>query len=412
MTRMGRRRFLESLAAFGVTGTALAHMSKTALADADIDLENEVPVLMGWRRPEDESTAHNNPTAKNNEKPRREPVYVGVPEDQWIRVESARDAAEQVRNSLADIDVSVGVTTTTRGNNSQKAIIINYQTEEYDLRDDFSPEISFDELTDRLPASVSGVAGRGTDRERTVENIPVITKKNHIKFSNVNDIPSQSSNNSISTLNSYEYDCSYRPVPAGCAWRTEKGNPSTIGTPVYDEDHDENRLVTAAHCFESVGGTDCRQNSDSSDSIGSKDSNKSKFDHPPNLFDAAVIDVNNSIDMRWDLASSQCDSYRSPGIVGTMSDSWLNYLEDDYDITKQGAATGITSGQVKHVYDLWFTADLTFDDGDSGCPVYKHRTDSFSTNTYIGGILRGGREDEAQVTKMTRIEDEFNVSVA
>ena len=211
ITRMGRRRFLESLAALGVSGTALAHASKPTLAVANIDLENEVPVLMGWRRPEDEDIEHEDPAATNSGKPTRVPVYVGVPEDQWIRVESARDAAEQIRNSLADIDVSVGVTTTTRGNHSQKAIIIKYQTEEYSLRDDFSPDISCDELTDRLPATVSGVAGRGTDRERTVEDIPVITEKKHVKFNAEN----------VSTSQDHEYDCSYRPVPAGCAWRTD-----------------------------------------------------------------------------------------------------------------------------------------------------------------------------------------------
>ena len=78
-------------------------------------------------------------------------------------------------------------------------------------------------------------------------------------------------------------------------------------------------------------------------------------------------------------------------------------------MTKQGARTGITSGQVENVYDTYFEVDLRNNDGDSGGPVYKFRTDSFSSYTYIGGILRGG--NPAQATKMTLIEDEFSVSV-
>ena len=54
-------------------------------------------------------------------------------------------------------------------------------------------------------------------------------------------------------------------------------------------------------------------------------------------------------------------------------------------------------------------SDLRNNNGDSGGPVYKIRTDSFSSYTYIGGILRGG--NPAQATKMTLIEDEFSVSV-
>lgn len=385
---------MESITALGVTGTALANMSKSALAEAGVDLENEVPVLKGWKHTNHEEVV------ENNAKPKRKPEYFGVPRDQWVKVESARDAAKQVRKQLNGNKVHVGVTTITRGQKPRKAVVVKHHTEEYDWRADFTPDVSFEELEEMLPATVTGVAGRGTDNARTVEGIPVVAKQQRTKMES----------DPVSTDATFNYDCNYRPVPAGCTWRTEKGNECTTGTPVYDNQHNENRLVTASHCFLSADAIKCRQNSGSSDEIGTRDEEKINFDHPPELFDAAVVELDSGIDVRWDLADSQCDSYRNPGISGTMSDDWLHQLEDDgHNVTKQGARTGITSGEVTDVYGTYFEVDTTTDGGDSGCPFYKHQTDSFSTYTYIGGILRGN--DPAQVTKMTEIENRFNVTV-
>lgn len=394
LTKMGRRRFVESLAALGVTGTALTNASKSALAESDVDLGNEVPMVRVWKHTNHEEVV------ENGAKPEREPEYFGVPRDQWVKVQSARDAAERLRNQLDVPGVQVGVTTVTRGQKPRKAVVVKHQTEEYDWQDDFSPGVSVEDLRDELPATMTGVAGRGTEKARAVKGIPVVTKQQQVDFTD----------DAVSTAASYDYDCNYRPVPAGCAWRTEKGNVCTTGTPVHDDDHNENRLVTASHCFLSYDATDCRQNYGSGDEIGTRDKDKINFDHPPNLFDAAVVDLNSGTDVRRDLADEQCDTYRDPGIAGTMDDDWLHQLEDNgYNVTKQGARTGISSGTVKEVYDTYFEVDTTINGGDSGCPFYKNRTDSFATYTYIGGILRGG--DPAQVTKMTEIESRFSVTV-
>lgn len=382
LSRFGRRRFLKALSSLGVTGVALNSATKDALAESEIDLDHEIPILRGWK--------HVNPTRHPSREasPEREPVYVGVPKEQWRRVESARDAANQLQENLGELGVEVGVRTSSSG---QKEIVVKYPIEESPFGSDYKPETPIDRLRERVPSSVTGVAGRGTQRAERVEDIPVVVEKERV------ELQSQS----------YYYDCNYRPLGAGCAWRTEEGNPCTIGTPVYDNHASEWRLLTAAHCFMSYDAVECRQNSGSSDYVGTRVANKTEFDHPPNLFDASVIDLA-SASTCLDFASSQCDSYRGDVIIGTASKQRLHYLEDNgIDVYKQGARTGRTSGPITEVRSTSIRVDTTYGGGDSGCPFFEYQ-DGYKA--WIAGILRGGTGD-AQVTHMPEIEDRYNVEV-
>jgi len=388
LARMGRRRFLETLAGFGVTGAALNHMTQDVLAKTNPDLDNEVPFLKGM-------VHTNHKEVLNGAPPEREPIYFNVPRDEWVVIDSARDAARQVEklDTLKGTGIIAGVTTRVRGGHQQKIILVQYPIEQYEWGETYRPRVEFSELTDRLPATVDGVAGRGSDFAVVVEDIPVIAERMYNELE-------------------YIYDYKYRPVPAGCEWKTEEGNPCTIGTPVYDNDANEYRLVTASHCFYSYG-EDCHQpDQGTGDSlVGRRDPDKMDFRRDP-LFDAAVVNVyHGNADTYYRFADDN-GRYRGD-IDGSMSQDRLSYLENNNGtVTKQGTRTGISSGEVTCVSSSAFRVDTRHKDGDSGCPYYETFYDN-NFNRYItniAGVHRGGSGD-AQATQMENIENRWSVEV-
>lgn len=385
LRRMSRRKFLNSLAAIGVSGVSYQYATRDAVAAADFDPENEVPVLKGVRFTNREEVVNGEAA------PKKEPIYYSVPRDDWVVVESARDAAAQIRESLEDVKVDVGVSTITRGQRRQKAVVVKYRTEQANWTNEFEPEISFEELQDRLPATVEGVAGRGTEQEYPVEEIPVVAEMVESEL-----------------MVSFDYDCNYRPIPAGAAWRTEAGNPCTTGTPVYDADAAEYRIVTASHCFYDYG-TEFRQNSGSGDHVGARDPNKIDFRHNP-LFDAAVVDLQSDVDVRYRFADDTCSQFQGHEIDGYASESHLNYLENNNGtLRKQGIRTGRSSGPVTYVSSSAFEVNTNHGGGDSGCPFFsEYATRDGGTNTMIAGVLRGG-SGNAEVTQMENIVNRWNL---
>lgn len=390
LARMGRRRFLKTLAGFGVSGAALNHMTQEALAETNPDLNNEVPLLRGMVHANHQEVLKGAP-------PKRKPLYFTVSRNEWVVIDSARDAEKQVEkiDILQGTGVVVGVSTITSGQHRQKAVVVKYPIEKYPWGETFRPSISYEKLVDNLPATVDGIAGRGTPSATVVENIPVVVEKMHIEL----------------TLN---YDCKYRPVPAGCAWRTEAGNACTIGTPVYDNGANEYRLVTASHCFYNYG-QECHQPAQSAGGslIGRRDPNKIDFRHNP-LFDAAVVNVyHGNADTYYRFADNTCGSYRGDDIDGSMSEDRLRYLENNNgSLTKQGIRTGITSGPVTFVSSSAFHVNTNWGGGDSGCPFYETFYDEHFNRriTNIAGILRGGAND-AQATQIENVENRWNVAV-
>lgn len=386
LTRMGRRRFVKSLASLGVSGAALEHMTKEALAETNPDLDNEVPLLYGM--------VHTNPDAvRAGAPPKRKPSYFTVSRDEWAVIDSARDAEQQIRGLevVQKTGVTVGVSTITRDHQQQKAVVLKYPIEEYPWGGSFRPDVSFETLTDRLPATVTGIAGRGTDSATPVADIPVVIERTRPKLM-------------------FKYNDRYRPVPAGSQWTTEAGNLCTIGTPVYDYDANEYRLVTAAHCFINHGSYAHQPNTNGDSTIGAKTS-KIDFDRDP-LFDAAVVNVyHGNADTTHQYATNG-GSYRL-GIRGSLSEDRLRYMENNgRDLHKQGIRTGVTSGPVTYVSNKTFHVDTNFGGGDSGCPFYEKIYDN-NLDIYtslIAGVLRGGGS-VAQVTQIENVENRWSVAV-
>lgn len=386
LTRMNRRRFLKVLTGSGISAAALAHMTQDALAEMDPDLGNEVPLLWG-------QVHTNHKEVRNGDPPERKPIYFTIPQDEWIVIDSARDAEQQIKelSILQGTGVTVGVSTVIRGHQQQKAVVVKYPIEEYPWAEKFRPDVSFEKISNNLPATVKGVAGRGTASATTVEEIPVITEK-------------------INPELMFSYDYRYRPVPAGCQWSTEAENLCTMGTPVYDYDASEYRLVTASHCFYNYGDYAHQPNTSGDSAIGAR-TGKIDFRHDP-LFDAAVINVyHGNTDTTYRYAADN-GSYRNLNISGSLSEDRLRYMENNnISLKKQGIATGISSGPVTYVSSSSFNVATSHANGDSGCPFYEETHDPNNPNgSMIAGVLRGG-DNVAQVTQIENVENRWNVSV-
>lgn len=389
LMKMSRRRMLRSLANLGVGATTLQYLSRDALAKMGSEPKNEVPRVRGL--------VHTNPEeVAAGGKPKREPRFYSISREKWALVEAAKNAQEQIQNKpeLQNTGIHVGVGTAVRGQHSQKVIEVRYPTETLPSGEQYSPEMSFDELQGHLPAAVTGVAGKGTDAARSIEDIPVVPKR-------------------VERTLEASFNSKYRPVPAGAQWGPEDGALCTTGTPAYDNDANEHRMVTAAHCFYNHGTEMHQPSVGASDSyIGTRDSSKIDFRHDP-LFDAAVVNIDHSqSDVQYEFANYG-GGYRG-SIDGTVSETRLRDMEGTSSkIKKQGRTTGITEGTVEYVSDSAFETTANHDSGDSGGPHYEKFYDEYF-NEYrynIAGVHRGGTDSRAQATQIENIEDRFNVTV-
>ena len=164
---MSRRRFLNTLTGLGVSGTALNYLTTDEIAD--IDLDEEVPRLGRVRH-------INHRAVTNGEEPEREAIYYTIRRKKWAVVETAHDAASQVNDMLEtaglDSSVSAGVTTLTRNQRSQKAVVVKRTVTERADGETVTPDVTKDQLKETLPNTVAGTAGEG-QYQRTIDQIPV-----------------------------------------------------------------------------------------------------------------------------------------------------------------------------------------------------------------------------------------------
>lgn len=399
LTRMGRRRFLGALSTLGVSGAALQHLSKEALADLTADPSAEVPRL--------ERLVHANheAVAAGEEPPEREAEYYTIPRDEWVHVEATQDAMRRLDrklNRLTSSDlVSVSVGTTVSGQQSERAVFVTHAE-----RDGETADVGFDELRDALPATITGTAGKGPNAE-VREGIRVIPERGTAGEDHGGEDGGEDSN----TCDTYDHLYRDPGIPAGALIRD---GCCTAGTPAYDNDESEYCHTTAAHCFDTYDYV--YQPSSSYDAIGYVDEKKET-----GYFDAGKIDVyNGSFDLEYDFASDYGDNeYRDLPIWGIISWDRIKDGVDDLYLSKQGASTAISGGYVQRIYESssdpngkYFETGGDRDGGDSGGPHYKRYND-FGGEAYIAGLHEGWKSSSsyAGATAMEGVEDEFNLDV-
>jgi hypothetical protein len=406
---MGRRRFLRDAANLGVSATALQYLSQDALAGTMSDPDDEVLRL--------DSIVHAEGTTKQpHQPPEREPQYYTIPRDAWVEVESAHDARRQIEQQVAAMrstgPVLAMVETITTGQRRKKAVKVYATRIVHPDRSTTEPAVDVEELRETLPATVTGIAGRGTDSATTVEGIPVIVTQARQRPQYYTD----------------DYDSD---VPGGCAFETEPYDPisgdssppnqGTLGTPAYDSDNNSDVLVTAGHLFKYFGKrTEAYQpyyNQYGYDHIAGVDGDKVKdWDD----FDAAVLLPESGINPRWKLASDS-GGFQDGDITGTLGRDRLVDEEGNssYNIHHQGRTSGDEYGPITGVTDWLFATDTPNDGGDSGGPHFKTRFDGSTPRYLIAGIHRGewkttddpGSSGDSIATIMQEIETQWNLSV-
>ena len=421
LQRMGRRRFLRTLAGVGVSGAALTHLSKDVVAD--IDLNEEVPRLGKLRHT-------NHKAVMQGARPEREPVYYTISREKWAAVETAHDAASRVNKRLESNDindgVTAGVTTVTRNQHDQKAVVVTRTVTETADGETTTPDASEDDIKRLLPDTVAGTAGDGK-YQQTIEDIPIVLKTERMDQPTPADQPGQE----VTGPGNY-YNYRYRPACAGSVLHPENLPQSRYGascTPAYNDDAGQYDLVTAGHVADvpDTSGDKMYQpiNTDETHKIGTRVDDKTKMEHPFDdpypSFDAGVISLD--VDRKAMLAADTGDNtyWSNHYIIGvTGRDKIVDNENSNFEVHNRAPRTGpgeddMHTGTLGDVYESADAYDVSIGEterNDSGSPHFTREYDPGlgCWEVYMTGVHYAGN-GKSRATMMSAVESEFNLTV-
>ncbi|WP_247730192.1 hypothetical protein [Halovivax limisalsi] len=436
-SRMGRRRFLSTLAGLGVSVSALHGLSSDVVAELDLDPSREVVRQAGY--------VHTNHEAvKRGASPKRTPVYYKIPRYRWERIEAAHDARRQLEAELAERGVNCSAWVTT--NESDEKMV------KIEVIDEGSMSTrAFQRVESRIPTTVDGVAGRNTKAQSNAREIPVtVTKEKAAK-------PSPEPVDPVPLLNGPDPDDFYYwrdwfRVPAGAACMFvdsmnaddfENAGMGTLCTPV--DDNGTKKMLTAGHNILKTTPNDDDDNTpiglleeppengfiDADFGTDRAEFSGSGYD----VLDGASLNLINASNVEYEFAT--LGGGTKGDIFGSLSADRLKDIEDHgtgyYEMLRQqGARTGEGGGfGIEEVNDNSFRTDRDHDEvqtGDSGGPVHLlndapiRKIDGFvpaenvdmnmGTFSYIAGIHSWSDVNKnTNATAVHVIEDKFGVEV-
>ncbi|MCL9812949.1 trypsin-like serine protease [Natranaeroarchaeum aerophilus] len=380
LSRMGRRRFVETLTLAGVSTQTATAISPEKLKELTDDPSERVPIHKGKEIDRDklnkDGTLDGLPQVKDK--------FVTVSRDEWTVVESAKDAAKRVNGKINELDdsglITAGVTIDTSGHHRQHTVKVTYTEKESKLTNRenadreyvHKPDIEFDELRNNIPNKIDGIAGNPSGMSETVEDIPVLVEKTQ-KTPEEDDITTNCGEKSW--WRKY-YDDDYRPVPAGVDQNiSDHSGGGTLGYPVT---YDGNRaFVTNAHV------THDTDDEDEDDAIGRLSRQpveaigevvEANYEPNGSRHDIGIIEIYDDFTRSYSLAND--DGGYGELIDGTISWSYLHYLQSNKDdVYKQGVTTGRCSGRIMELRTDGHGAKeviirATAEDGDSGGPYF------------------------------------------
>lgn len=406
LSRMGRRGFMKAAANLGISGIALRYLQRNSKAAEN--MRDEIPRVSALIHT-------NHDEVVQGAKPEREAIYYTIPREEWEYVEGVDDAREQIERTLVEIELSDNVEVWVRevsvGSHRERGISV--ETMEYKRGDStIAKGPSVEKLEEKLPATIEGIAGRGTDKSARISDIPVVVSK-------------------AKKSQEYYYDSDYKPeIPGGCKIETEVRYVNgtaygpyghTVGTPVFDHQQGENAWVTDGHTFtyspKYGEAHQPRHNQYGLNHIGNVDGNRIKDDW---TWDAAVVNKANDNDVLYSLADENGGT-KAPPVIGTVPKDEIkdHYYNTSYVLHRQGMRTGHDLGYITGYSSTQFSTDTMSDEGDSGGPHYKKESSDGYDWFAIAGIHWGshyyddqpGSGDDSVATMMVEIEDEFNLSV-
>jgi len=468
LIRMGRRRFLETLAALGLSTQAVQGMSKEKLEQLTGDPTREVPLVSAIQAKNPER--YKTPPLPD-EPADRETEYYTVSRDRWVRMESAYDAARRVQNKLDQaVDVperiASGVTKSVRGRHEQYTVTIDIQ------RPDAVTGVSamdvrrqglLDQVKDIIPPEVYGAAdatGETTavtadavseQSSAAVEEIPV--EYRFIKSTPEADPADEATCEHLNSADHFqhpyhkEFNNRTTYVASGSAISINDddgwGGTCTLGPRVYSSNYNEYMFLSAAHCAIEYDDERGKWVEDPSDAyyrdVGQPDGSHRigavKFakhygpgsaDFP---MDAMLIATTGDYLPSTRLASDEpgeSETFHATGIIGRDRLRDLGYNDT---MIQQGARSGRCERTVRTVRDNWsggdeILLDRPFNDGegDSGGPYF---VDDGNELLVAGIHQRGGevtvsrdpsgrktyQQNVAEGMYIGDIENEFDVQV-
>jgi hypothetical protein len=384
---MGRRRLVKTLSTLGVSGAALATGQIDEIATAAADDTDDVVRTHSYQHTNHEAVT-------NGAMPEREAKFYKIPRDQWIRTETAYDAARRVRERIGEIP-SVSVTPDVNSPDYGETVIrvtqtvVKSVTEDGDEVTKRRPSVSPEEVKRRTPAAASGVVEHD-GRAHRVEDIPVAFEKK-------------------TEIQTEVYSSLYRPVPAGCRMMCGDLEMGTIGSPAYDMDNTKPGWLTAAHVFRRENGVKVHQPYVCC-TTGIGKSTKHTDDGNRDIgFLASDGDKR-----KYDLADKGENNYMGWPINGTVAEDKLKDMaSSNQPIARQGATTGKKAFELVEYNDKKGMLEGTRSGdkgGDSGGPWYLLE----DGHILMLGVHNGhfpGSERRSTGTSMVHAEQELNVII-
>lgn len=346
LRRMSKRRFLEHMAALGVSSTALAGLTKEAVAENTDNPDDQVIRLFGYHYKDKKPP-------EPGQEVEREPAYYSIPRDQWVRTECSNAAAKRLERRFSEEGYAFGVSSI----DGEACIVAKHLT--YESDSERGTNESYQRFESDVPYKVDQKIRRN-GREYSAENIPVIRRKESLE-------------------EQAYFDKKYRAVPGGCAagddYDGTRGNEWSIGHPAYCSDIFDSVLVTASHCIDRTSNNSVYQPSDySSNKIGES------FRYTPSGDgDVASIQMESGTSVEYDIAAykSNSNDYMGWNVVGTVSGSQLDDMAANNEYAyQQGRRTGRCYGVVDDHYhktrDSGPKVRIVCDTkgGDSGGPYF------------------------------------------
>jgi hypothetical protein len=298
---MGRRRFIESLTALGVSSGAAAALTPEKLLELTNDPTSEVPRL-GWYEFQNKDAV-----IDGEEPPEPEPMYYTIPRDQWRQVEGAKQAARELSSRFDDPQVNTAI----RKHDHGVAVEVQYERFVRDVDGqpilEREPAIDLEDVRASVPDRASAQV-TFADKTETVENIPVtVREKTDIEERSCDeDAPEEC----------YFYR-RYRPLGAGCEFGGHLEDPCqvTLGPSAYSTDVEEYVMTTAYHCVNEPEENPVHQPCRDGEYIGERHDYIDGDDG-----DAAVVDVDRTDDRRVTMGICNDDGsgmdYGVAGMVG------------------------------------------------------------------------------------------------
>jgi hypothetical protein len=422
--RMGRRKFMEFLAGIGLSSTVVQNISADELQELTDDPTERVPRAKGYRPPEDLDSIESIDDL--------EIEYYTIPRDQWIVVETAKDAARRVQEKIDEIEGADGVracvSTKVNNHRRQKAISVEIPRVKTRTNNDeenssiSGPDITKDDLKYRLPDEMAGSVGRSETPEAIVEGIPIHIEET-ITFLD------HSCGEKSGTLSHYNFD--YPDVPGGANIKVPAvGSDATSCAHVYDYDKSDYRMLTAGHLLIDTDGEsepdyagEGRYWSQST-TVGSAEevhcfyaSNRNNS-YP---MDVAILNTDqNNKSLSSKVAKDDRYDMYDEELYGTAHSDYVSDLEFwGKKVTKQGRKTGRCSGVIDKYSDDEDNGSLIAlkkggstgvksDSGDS-CGIYFH-TDN-DGDTYVVALHYGSNEDSTGSVAMYSIINQYPLAI-